>query len=95
MIDFAAALIIPTGIGASIGQYAGDASPSLKLISKVCPVITNPNTVNGAVFSGINNNVFYTEGYAIDQFSKEKSLFSLQNIIKSGLYSIKPYPKAS
>ncbi|MDD3012341.1 MAG: DUF3326 domain-containing protein [Candidatus Gastranaerophilales bacterium] len=70
--DFTAAFIVPTGIGASIGGYAGDASPCLNLISKICPVITNPNTVNAAIFSGINENILYTEGFAIDRFFKEE-----------------------
>ncbi len=48
--DFTAAFIVPTGVGATIGGYAGDASPCVNLISKICPVITNPNTVNAAVF---------------------------------------------
>ena len=69
-IDFSAVFIVPTGIGASIGGFAGDASPAVNLISKICPVITNPNTVNAAVFSGINKNILYTEGYAIDSFFK-------------------------
>ncbi len=70
--DFLAACIIPTGIGASIGGYAGDASPYINLLSKVCPIITNPNSVNAAVFSGINSNILYTEGYAIDMFFREE-----------------------
>lgn len=68
--DFLSSLIIPTGVGASIGGFAGDASPAVKLISSICPVITNPNAVNGAVFSGINSNVFYTEGYSLNSFFK-------------------------
>ncbi len=68
--DFTAACIIPTGIGASIGGFAGDASPYINLLSKVCPVITNPNSVNAAIFSGINDMVLYTEGYAMDCFFK-------------------------
>jgi len=68
--DFTAAFIVPTGIGASIGGYAGDASPCVNLISKICPVITNPNTVNAAIFSGVNENILYTEGFAIDRLFK-------------------------
>ncbi len=68
--DFTAACIIPTGVGASIGGFAGDASPYINLLSKVCPIITNPNSINAAVFSGINDNIFYVEGLAIDLFFK-------------------------
>lgn len=70
--EFIAACIIPTGIGASIGGFAGDASVRINLLSNVCPIITNPNSVNAAVFSGINPDIFYTEGYAIDCFFKQE-----------------------
>ncbi len=70
--DFLVSCIIPTGIGASIGGFAGDASPHVNLLSKVCPVITNTNAVNAAVFSGINENILYTEGWALDEFFGRK-----------------------
>ncbi|MBR2526474.1 DUF3326 domain-containing protein [bacterium] len=64
------AFIIPTGIGASIGGYAGDASLYAKEFSKICKIIVNPNVVNAGIFSGINDNMLYVEGYAIDEFFK-------------------------
>lgn len=64
------AFIVPTGIGASIGGFAGDASPYARELSKYCQLIVNPNVVNAACFSGINDNMLYTEGYAIDSFFK-------------------------
>jgi hypothetical protein len=67
-----AAFIVPTGIGASIGGFAGDASSYAREISKICPLIVNPNVVNAAIFSGINDKMLYTEGYAIDEFFKGK-----------------------
>lgn len=70
--DFTAVCIIPTGVGASIGGFAGDASTRINLLSKICPIITNPNSVNAAVFSGINDSILYTEGFAIDSFFKEE-----------------------
>ncbi len=66
------AFIVPTGIGASIGGYAGDASPYARKISQYAKLIVNPNVVNAGGFSGINDNMFYTEGYAIDEFFKGK-----------------------
>ena len=62
--------IIPTGIGASIGGFAGDASYYAREFSKHCKLIVNPNVVNAACFSGINENMLYVEGYAIDEFFK-------------------------
>ncbi len=42
-------LIVPTGIGAAIGGYAGDALPVARAMSQVCDrLITHPNVMNGA-----------------------------------------------
>ncbi len=61
-------MAVPTGIGASIGGYAGDANQAARKISEVIPVIVNPNVVNAAVFSGINENMLYVEGKALTDF---------------------------
>ena len=61
--------IIPTGIGCSIGGYAGDATPTANLLaSTVDYLITNPNTVNASNFINLKNNVVYAEGHSIDLF---------------------------
>lgn len=65
-----AMMIVPTGVGASVGGYAGDASRVAQRIAKEIPLIVNPNVVNAAVFSGITENMFYLEGWAIEQFIK-------------------------
>lgn len=64
------ALIVPTGIGASIGGYAGDASQVAQMFAKDFNVIVNPNVVNAACFSGITENMLYTEGWTFTQFIK-------------------------
>ena len=64
------AFIVPTGIGASIGGYAGDASLNAKMFTKDFNVIVNPNVVNAACFSGITDNMLYTEGWTLSQFLK-------------------------
>ena len=66
------AFIIPTGIGASIGGFAGDASKWARRIAKKCKLIVNPNVVNAACFSGITNNMLYVEGYSLDEFFRGK-----------------------
>ena len=66
------AFIIPTGVGASIGGYAGDASFYAQKLSEKCKLIVNPNVVNAACFSGINKNMFYVEGYSLDEFFRGK-----------------------
>jgi len=66
------AFIIPTGIGASIGGFAGDASKWARRIAKKCKLIVNPNVVNAACFSGITDKMLYVEGYTLDEFFKGK-----------------------
>lgn len=66
------AFIVPTGIGASIGGYAGDASIWARRFAKEFNLIVNPNVVNAACFSGITENMLYVEGYSIDEFFRGK-----------------------
>jgi len=62
--------IIPTGIGCSIGGFAGDAAPAANLLAETTDyLITNPNTVNASNFVNLQNrNILYTDGYSIDRF---------------------------
>ncbi|MGB2925167.1 MAG: DUF3326 domain-containing protein [Limnothrix sp.] len=63
-------LIIPTGIGAKIGGYAGDGLPIARLVSQVCDrLITHPNVLNGAQLFWNLPNALYVEGYGLDQFA--------------------------
>lgn len=64
------AFIVPTGVGASIGGYAGDASVWARKFSEISKLIVNPNVVNAGGFSGINDNMLYVEGYSLDSFLK-------------------------
>lgn len=64
------ALIVPTGVGADIGGYAGDASRVAQKFSRYFDLIVNPNVVNAACFSGITENMLYVEGYSLDEFFK-------------------------
>ena len=66
------AFIVPTGIGASIGGFAGDASTYARKLAEKCRLIVNPNVVNAACFSGISDNMLYVEGYSLDEFFKGK-----------------------
>lgn len=73
MIDLSrktAAFIVPTGVGATIGGFAGDASAWARKFAKEMNLIVNPNVVNAACFSGITENMLYTEGWALTQFFK-------------------------
>ncbi|MFY0608845.1 MAG: DUF3326 domain-containing protein [Candidatus Atelocyanobacterium thalassa] len=67
---YSAVLIVPTGIGASIGGYAGDALPLARAMAKVCDyLITHPNVLNGAQLYWPSSNILYVEGYGLDNFA--------------------------
>lgn len=63
-------LIVPTGVGAAIGGYAGDALPVARAIAQVADrLITHPNVLNGAQLYWPLPNALYVEGYGLDQFA--------------------------
>jgi Protein of unknown function (DUF3326) len=63
-------LIVPTGIGAAIGGYAGDALPVARAIAQIADrLITHPNVLNGAQLYWSLPNALYVEGYGLDQFA--------------------------
>ncbi|NER81362.1 MAG: DUF3326 domain-containing protein [Leptolyngbya sp. SIO1D8] len=63
-------LIMPTGVGAAIGGYAGDALPVARAIAQVADVlITHPNVMNGAQLYWPLPNALYVEGYGLDQWA--------------------------
>ncbi|MDD3593052.1 MAG: DUF3326 domain-containing protein [Candidatus Gastranaerophilales bacterium] len=65
-----AAFIVPAGIGASIGGFAGDAGIYARKLSHDIKLIVNPNVVNAACFSAINDSMLYVEGFALNRFFK-------------------------
>ncbi|WP_181357706.1 DUF3326 domain-containing protein [Stenomitos frigidus] len=67
---FTVVLIVPTGVGAAIGGYAGDALPIARAIAQVADcLITHPNVLNGAQLYWPLPNALYVEGYGLDQFA--------------------------
>lgn len=63
-------LLVPTGIGATIGGYAGDALPVARAVSTLADVlITHPNVLNGAQLYWPLCQTLYVEGYGLDQFA--------------------------
>lgn len=63
-------LIVPTGVGAAIGGYAGDALPVARAIASCCDrLITHPNVLNGAQLYWNLPNALYVEGYGLDKFA--------------------------
>ena len=87
------AFIVPTGIGASIGGYAGDAGAFARKLSEKYTLIVNPNVVNAACFSAINDNMLYVEGYALDLFFKEKIALREHKQNKIGVIFDKEIPE--
>lgn len=64
-------MIIPTGVGACMGGFAGDGSDALQLLASVSDrLITHPNVANAGVFQHLPSNVWYVEGYALDQWMR-------------------------
>ena len=62
-------LIIPTGLGATIGGNAGDGNPVAKLIAQCCDtLITHPNVVNASDINEMTENTLYVEGSMLDRF---------------------------
>ncbi|KAK1412042.1 hypothetical protein QVD17_32994 [Tagetes erecta] len=76
---YTSVLIVPTGIGASIGGYAGDALPVARTLASVADcVISHPNVLNAAMLYWPMQNVMYVEGYALDRFAE--NLWALQPV---------------
>lgn len=67
---YTAIVAVPTGIGAAIGGYAGDALPVARAFTSVADcVITHPNVMNGAMLYWPQPALQYVEGYALDEFA--------------------------
>jgi hypothetical protein len=72
-------LIVPTGVGAAIGGYAGDALPVARAFAQISDrLITHPNVLNGAQLYWPLKNTLYVEGYGLDQFAA--SVWGLQPV---------------
>lgn len=87
------AFIVPTGIGASIGGFAGDASKWARKLAKKNKLIVNPNVVNAACFSGITDNMLYVEGYTLDKFFQGKCCLKESQHNKIGIIFDRAVPQ--
>ncbi len=86
------AFIVPTGVGACIGGYAGDASAIARKFAKKSKLIVNPNVVNAGGFSGITDNMLYVEGYSLDSFFKGEINLAASSDNKIGIVYDKAIP---
>ena len=67
---FPTLFIIPTGIGCSVGGYAGDAIPVARLLASVSDcLITHPNVMNGGSLYWSDTCIQYVEGYSLNLFA--------------------------
>ncbi|XP_019432216.1 PREDICTED: uncharacterized protein LOC109339257 [Lupinus angustifolius] len=77
--DYTSVMIVPTGTGAAIGGFAGDALPVARALSNVVDcLITHPNVLNAAMLYWPMPNALYVEGYALDRFAE--GLWALQPV---------------
>ena len=61
--QFNVILLVPTGIGSSIGGDAGDATPVARLLAAACDnLVTHPNVVNASDINELPHNGLYVEG---------------------------------
>lgn len=66
---FRVALVIPTGLGASVGGHAGDGGATARLMASVCDqLVTHPNVVNASDINEMTDNTLYVEGYTLTQY---------------------------
>ncbi|KAG8378602.1 hypothetical protein BUALT_Bualt07G0002600 [Buddleja alternifolia] len=76
---YTSVMIVPTGVGAAIGGYAGDALPVARALASVVDcLISHPNVLNAAMLYWPMPNVLYVEGYALDRFAE--GLWALQPV---------------
>jgi len=85
--------VVPTGIGASIGGFAGDAGLYAKKIAEEFPLIVNPNVVNAACFSAVSDNMLYCEGSSVTDFLKGEIYFETPKKNKIGIIFDSSIPK--
>ncbi|MGQ0719542.1 MAG: DUF3326 domain-containing protein [Pseudonocardiales bacterium] len=66
---FIALHIVPTGIRAEIGGFAGDATPATNLLASTCDyLLTHPNVVTASDLYWARDNVLYLEGNLLSRF---------------------------
>eukprot|EP01018_Ginkgo_biloba_P027091 Gb_06555 [translate_table: standard] len=76
---YTSVMIVPTGVGASIGGFAGDALPVARAMASVVDcLISHPNVLNAAMLYWPMPNALYVEGYALDRFAE--GLWGLQPV---------------
>jgi hypothetical protein len=67
--EFTVVMIVPTGIGCSVGGEAGDGTPAARILASVCDhLVLHPNVVNASDINELPGNAWYVEGAALTRF---------------------------
>jgi len=62
-------MIVPTGLGCTIGGHAGDATPAARLLGACCnKIFLHPNVVNASDINEMPSNALYIEGSMLSGF---------------------------
>jgi len=73
---FRITFVVPTGVGAAVGGFAGDAGLLTRYLGQIADqILTHPNVVNAAGFNVLPDNGLYIEGHALNQFFLEEMGF--------------------
>ncbi|MBC7541897.1 MAG: DUF3326 domain-containing protein, partial [Candidatus Sericytochromatia bacterium] len=73
MTPFLVVHIVPTGIGAAVGGYAGDATPATNALAAVADVVlTHPNVLNAASLFAPAPGVTYVDGWLLDSLLADR-----------------------
>ncbi len=87
--------LLPTGIRAEIGGFAGDATPSTNLLAASCDhLITNPNAVTASDLYCAADNVSYLEGNLICRYMLGQLELGVGGHRKVGLVVEEPLEEA-
>lgn len=83
---FRIVMLVPTGLGAAIGGYAGDAGIVARYLGGLADqLLTHPNVVNAAMFNPLPANGLYIEGQALNLFFMQQLGFQAVACNRIGL----------
>jgi len=80
------ALVVPTGVGAAIGGFIGDASPVARVLETLSDaVLVHPNVVNASAIYGGGPKSLYVDGLTLDRFFRGELWLARPQRIRIGV----------
>ncbi len=80
------ALVVPTGVGAAVGGFIGDAGPVARVFEAIADrTLVHPNVVNGGDFYGATSRSWYVDGLTLDGFFEQRTRLARCREAKIGL----------